>query len=85
MGERAGQKAFPHPAGPHQGGMPQVGMNPQAMIAQQNNNMEALERRRERERTRDGSGGVGVAVSTSCPRKNVCLIYRFSNDLVLHG
>lgn len=43
--------------------MPQVGMNPQAMIAQQNSNMEALERRRERERTRDGSGGVGVGVA----------------------
>ncbi|KAG1890347.1 hypothetical protein F4604DRAFT_1643985 [Suillus subluteus] len=59
IGERAGQKAFPHPAGPHQGGIPQVGMNPQAMIAQQNSNMEALERRRERERARDASGGVG--------------------------
>jgi hypothetical protein len=34
LGNRAGQKAFPHPAGPHQGGMPQVGMNPQAMIVQ---------------------------------------------------
>jgi hypothetical protein len=34
MGNRAGQKAFPHPTGPHQGGMPQVGMNPQAMIVQ---------------------------------------------------
>jgi len=54
--------------------MPQVGMNPQAMIAQQNSNMEALERRRERERARDGSGGVGVGVSISCPRRSVCLI-----------
>ncbi|KAG2118396.1 hypothetical protein DEU56DRAFT_838162 [Suillus clintonianus] len=59
MGDRAGQKAFPHAAGPHQGGMPQGGMNPQAMIAQQNSNMEAMERRRERERTRDGNGNVG--------------------------
>jgi len=38
--------------------MPPVGMNPQAMIAQQNSNMEALERRRERERTRDGTGNA---------------------------
>jgi uncharacterized small protein (DUF1192 family) len=68
MGDRAGQKAFPHPAGPHQGGMPQVGMNPQAMIAQQNSNMEALERRRERERARDGTGGVGVGQRPGPPR-----------------
>ncbi|KAF9219133.1 hypothetical protein BS17DRAFT_789878 [Gyrodon lividus] len=34
-------------------------MNPQAMIAQQNNNMEALERRRERERARERSGSMG--------------------------
>ncbi|KAG0701910.1 hypothetical protein DFH29DRAFT_924471 [Suillus ampliporus] len=68
MGDKMGQKAFPHPAGPHQGGMPQVGMTPQAMIAQQNSNMEALERRRERERTRDGSGGVGVGQRPGPPR-----------------
>ncbi|KAG1729048.1 hypothetical protein EDB19DRAFT_134758 [Suillus lakei] len=68
MGDRAGQKAFTHAAGPHQGGMPQVGMNPQAMIAQQNSNMEALERRRERERTRDGGGGVGVGQRPGPPR-----------------
>ncbi|KAG2054052.1 hypothetical protein BDR06DRAFT_935602 [Suillus hirtellus] len=68
MGDRAGHKVFPHPAGPHQGGMPQVGMNPQAMITQQNSNMEALERRRERERTRDGSGGVGVGQRPGPPR-----------------
>ncbi|KIK91962.1 hypothetical protein PAXRUDRAFT_830405 [Paxillus rubicundulus Ve08.2h10] len=37
-----------------------MGMNPQAMIAQQNNNMEALERRRERERARERSGSMGV-------------------------
>lgn len=48
--------------------MPQVGMNPQAMIAQQNSNMEALERRRERERARDGSGGVGVGQRPGPPR-----------------
>ncbi|KAG2361978.1 hypothetical protein BDR07DRAFT_1609818 [Suillus spraguei] len=68
MGERAGQKVFPHPAGPHQSSMPQVGMNPQAMIAQQNSNMEALERRRERERTRDGGGAVGAAQRPGPPR-----------------
>ncbi|KIJ61081.1 hypothetical protein HYDPIDRAFT_159917 [Hydnomerulius pinastri MD-312] len=36
-----------------------MAMNPQAMIAQQNNNMEALDRRRERERTRERSGSMG--------------------------
>jgi hypothetical protein len=63
MGDKMGHKAFPQQSpGPHQGGMPPVGMSPQAMIAQQNNNMEALERRRERERTRDGSASaVGVS------------------------
>jgi hypothetical protein len=66
MGDKMGQKAFTQTPGPHQGGMPPVGMNPQAMIAQQNSNMEALERRRERERTRDGSGSaVGVSAFVS--------------------
>ncbi|KAF9235672.1 hypothetical protein BU15DRAFT_51129 [Melanogaster broomeanus] len=36
-----------------------MGMNPQAMLAQQNSNMEALERRRERERARERSGSMG--------------------------
>ncbi|OAX36983.1 hypothetical protein K503DRAFT_261731 [Rhizopogon vinicolor AM-OR11-026] len=71
IGDKMGQKAFPQAPGPgqgpgphHQGGMPipmpPVGMNPQAMIAQQNSNMEALERRRERdrERARDGSASA---------------------------
>ena len=63
MGERQGQKVVPNPAGmsgqvpiPPPGnralnyGMPGMGMpaNPQAMLAQQNSNMEALERRRQR-------------------------------------
>lgn len=68
MGDKMGHKAFPQQApGPHQGGMPPVGMSPQAMIAQQNNNVEALERRRERERTRDGSASaVGVSALFIC-------------------
>ncbi|KAH7885073.1 hypothetical protein F5I97DRAFT_1937372 [Phlebopus sp. FC_14] len=33
-------------------------MNPQAMLAQQNSNMEALERRRERERARERAGSM---------------------------
>jgi len=55
-------------------GMPQQGMNPQAMgmspqgmgmapqamLAQQNSNMESLERRRERERAREQSGNMAV-------------------------
>lgn len=44
-----------------------MGMNPQAIIAQQNNNMEALERRRERERARERSGSMGVVRFLSFP------------------
>jgi len=62
MGDKMGQKAFPQA----QGGIPPVGMHPQAMIAQQNSNMEALERRRERERARDATGSaVGVRIFAS--------------------
>ncbi|KAI6012978.1 hypothetical protein EDC04DRAFT_3121296 [Pisolithus marmoratus] len=57
----------PHPMGINQQGMnPPVvninasgmGMNPQAMLAQQNSAMEALERRRERERPRERGGSM---------------------------
>lgn len=37
-----------------------IGMSPQAMLAQQNSNMESLERRRERERVRERSGSIGA-------------------------
>ncbi|KAI0738895.1 hypothetical protein C8Q80DRAFT_1202637 [Daedaleopsis nitida] len=65
MGERQGQKVFPNTAGPGSVsippapdrpgmnfGMPGMGMpgNPQAMLAHQNSNMEALERRAQRDR-----------------------------------
>lgn len=41
-----------------------IGMTPQAMLAQQNSNMESLERRRERERAREQSGGMGAVCFT---------------------
>ncbi|KAF8549526.1 hypothetical protein OG21DRAFT_1515109 [Imleria badia] len=44
-----------------------IGMTPQAMLAQQNSNMESLERRRERERVRERSGSMG-AQRTGPPR-----------------
>ena len=37
-----------------------MGMTPQAMLAQQNSNMESLERRRERERARERSGSMAA-------------------------
>lgn len=37
-----------------------ISMTPQAMLAQQNSNMESLERRRERERARERSGSMGA-------------------------
>lgn len=40
-----------------------IGMTPQAMLAQQNSNMESLERRRERERARERSGSTGTVRS----------------------
>ncbi|KAM6494099.1 hypothetical protein JOM56_010460 [Amanita muscaria] len=59
LGEKAGQKAFPPGAAPMHGGGPPGGgqpmppgmmpFSPQAMVAQQNANMELIERRRERE------------------------------------
>ncbi|KAF8967124.1 hypothetical protein BDZ97DRAFT_1656982 [Flammula alnicola] len=64
-GEKSGQKVYPPGVGPMHGGsgpsnMPPatigIGMNfnqQQAMLAQQNSNMEALERRRERERQQE--------------------------------
>ncbi|KAH7927673.1 hypothetical protein BV22DRAFT_263416 [Leucogyrophana mollusca] len=69
MGEKAGQKVYPPgtapapqgmPSGAPPGPMPPIAMNQQAMLAQQNSNMEALERRRERERGggRDRSGSM---------------------------
>ncbi|KAG9308472.1 hypothetical protein JVU11DRAFT_11814 [Chiua virens] len=48
------QAMNPQAMGMNQQGM---GMNPQAMLAQQNSNMESLERRRERERARERSMG----------------------------
>ncbi|TFK74744.1 hypothetical protein BDN72DRAFT_868414 [Pluteus cervinus] len=63
MGEKAGQKIYPQGAGPtHTSAapMPPPGMpinfsQQQAMVAQQNSAMEAMERRRERERARERS------------------------------
>ncbi|PSR70908.1 hypothetical protein PHLCEN_2v13222 [Hermanssonia centrifuga] len=66
MGERQGQKLYPNaPGGIPPGAdrmqpMPPSAIgagfgNPQAMLAQQSNNMEALERRSQRERDRSGS------------------------------
>ncbi len=74
MGERQGQKIFPNAAGPGpvsippaaerpgmNYGMPGMGMpgNPQAMLAHQNSNMDALDRRAQRER---GGGMVPVGL-----------------------
>jgi hypothetical protein len=66
MGEKKGQMIYPQGTGPPQqqpgmgvGGM--GGFSTQAMLAAQNNNMEALERRRERERGRDRSASMAVA------------------------
>jgi hypothetical protein len=53
MGEKRGQTVFSQGGGPQppqSGGMGMNNFNPQAMLAQQNSNMEALERRREKER-----------------------------------
>lgn len=65
LGERQGQKVFPGGApgsgapgmperAPSMQGLPPFG-NPQAMLAQQNSQMEALERRTQRERDRSAS------------------------------
>ncbi|KAF8736035.1 hypothetical protein AX14_000979 [Amanita brunnescens Koide BX004] len=62
LGEKVGQKVYPPGASIHAGPAPgqpiPTGMmpfNPQAMVAQQNANMEMLERRRERERQREAA------------------------------
>jgi len=62
LGEKVGQKVFPPGTGMHAGpttGQPippgMMPYNAQAMVAQQNANMEMLERRRERERAREAA------------------------------
>ena len=62
-----GQKVYPPGASIHAGPAPgqpiPTGMmpfNPQAMVAQQNANMEMLERRRERERQREAATTVSL-------------------------
>jgi hypothetical protein len=76
-GDKMGQKVYPQGAGPMHGipppipPMQQPGMQmnfsqQQAMVAQQNSNMEILERRREQERARNRSGSTS-AVSSDVP------------------
>ncbi|KAK2459682.1 hypothetical protein APHAL10511_008327 [Amanita phalloides] len=62
LGEKAGQKVFPPGAAMHGSAGPgqpippgMMPFNPQAMVAQQNANLEMLERRRERERAREAA------------------------------
>ncbi len=69
LGEKVGQKVFPPGAGMHAGpttgqSMPpgMMPFNPQAMVAQQNANMEMLERRRERERAREAAANVSLSL-----------------------
>ena len=68
-GDKMGQKVYPPGSGPMHGVPPpgppmsQPGMvmnfnQQQAMVAQQNTNMEILERRREQERARNRSGST---------------------------
>lgn len=69
-GEKMGQKVYPQGAGamhgvpppvpPMQPGMPMNFSQQQTIVAQQNSNMEMLERRREQERARNRSGSTGV-------------------------
>lgn len=73
MGDKMGQKVYAPGTGPMHGGpstappmppMQQPGMpmnfsQQQAMVGQQNNSMEMLERRREAERARARSGSTG--------------------------
>jgi hypothetical protein len=87
MGDKAGQKVYPHGAPTPQQAIPStvgvpgaggmgMGFNPQAMVAQQNVNMEGLERRRDRERDRgrDRSGSTsGVSVFFLVPVRRSCL------------
>lgn len=80
MGERQGQKVLPNPAGmsgqvpiPPPGnralnyGMPGMGMpaNPQAMLAQQNSNMDVLARRAQRDR---GASMSQVSITVAAVR-----------------
>lgn len=74
LGDRHGQKVYPGGAPPDRGASIPPGMampfgNPQAMLAQQNSNMEALERRGGRERDRSGSMATVSAHSYSCTCK----------------
>jgi hypothetical protein len=104
MGEKAGQKVYPHgmpQGGPippgsapsHQPMPPNVPTGPmsslpmnmhtqKAMLAQQNTNMEVLERRRERERTGERGPNVGSLrcffSSRVCTISNVALESRHS-------
>lgn len=77
IGEKTGQKVFPHgapgpgPLPPQQmppNAHPHPGMNfnPQAMLAQQNSTMEQLERRRERERERERVRDRSVSMNAVC-------------------
>ncbi|KAG5652971.1 hypothetical protein H0H81_002869 [Sphagnurus paluster] len=68
-GEKMGHKVYPPgaaPTGPSgvppvpQPGMPMGFAQQHAMVAQQNNNMEMLDRRREQERARNRSGSTGA-------------------------
>ena len=85
LGERQGQKVFP-PGGPPGPGMqergqsipPNIGFgNPQAMLAQQNNQMEAMERRSRQERDRSGSI-TGVSFGGACDWLGVSLLTQSS-------
>jgi hypothetical protein len=69
LGEKAGQKVFPPGAtAPMHGGQPggqpmpsnMMPFSPQTMVAQQNANMEMLERRRERDRAREAAVNVSL-------------------------
>jgi len=68
-GDKMGQKVYPPGSGAMHGvpasvppmqqpGMPMNFSQQQAMVAQQNSNMEMLERRREQERAQNRSGGT---------------------------
>lgn len=76
-GEKMGQKVFPPGGGPpmpssappiQQPGMPMNFTQQQAMVAQQNNSMEMLERRREQERARTRAQTTNTVRSMSFPK-----------------
>jgi hypothetical protein len=82
-GEKTGQKVYPPGSGPmhnvpppgpptQQLGMPMNFGQQQAMVAQQNTNMELLERRREQERARVRNGNTG-GVSSKIYCHNCCV------------